>query len=159
MENKYQWLIDESNHFLDENNNTVINTLYDINCILKSIIFHDDTYSYEAYRCLLILNHNFRTFLNPNYLDSRPALSFLSYQIKNYYSYGGSEDILPYLLNLENYEDFLHRMELQGKEQFVVRSFVRPFRGIPEELKTLCEIPDFYPKISLSMIQKIYQKK
>ena len=159
MQDKFLWLIDESYRFLDKDNNSFLNTLYDMNCILESIIYQDNTYSYEAYRSLLILNHNFRTFLNSNYLDSKSNLSFLSYQIKSYYAYGGNKDILPYLLNLDKYGDILRSVELRGKEQFVVRSFVRPFCGIPEELKNLCEVPDFYPKIGLNLIQKIYQKK
>ena len=96
MQDKFLWLIDESYRFLDKDNNSFLNTLYDMNCILESIIYQDNTYSYEAYRSLLILNHNFRTFLNSNYLDSKSNLSFLSYQIKSYYAYGGNKDILPY---------------------------------------------------------------
>ena len=92
-------------------------------------------------------------------MDSSSNLSFLSYQIKIYYAYGGNKDILPYLLNLDEYEDTLRSVELSGKEQFVVRSFVRSFCGILVELKNLCEVPDFYPKIGLNIIQKIYQKK
>ena len=79
MQDKFLWLIDESYRFLDKDNNSFLNTLYDMNCILESIIYQDNTYSYEAYRSLLILNHNFRTFLNSNYLDSKSNLSFLSY--------------------------------------------------------------------------------
>ena len=159
MEKQFLWLIDKSCHFSDMNRDTLLDTLHQINDILDSIIYHDDTYSYEAYRALLILNHNFRTCLNPNYLDSKGDLSFLSYQIKGYYAAGGNQDILPYLSNIVKYHDTLRQMETFGKEQFVISSFIRPFSGIPNDLKKFCEVPDFYPDVSNDIIEKIYQKK
>lgn len=50
-------------------------------------------------------------------------------------------------------------METFGKEQFVISSFIRPFFGIPNDLKKFCEVPDFYPDVSNDIIEKIYQKK
>ena len=50
------------------------------------------------------------------------------------------------------------KVELQGKQQFVLRSFSLPYSGIPEDLKKLCECPDFYPEITPEIVQKIYQK-
>ena len=91
MGNKYQWLIDESSKLRSSNN--VISVLNSMNRVLDSIIYQDDSYSYEAYRALLIINHNFRSFLNPNYLNDKRNLSFLSHQIKNYYAYGGNHFI------------------------------------------------------------------
>ena len=67
-----------------------------MNRVLDSIIYQDDSYSYEAFRTLLIINHNFRSFLNSNYLNDKRDLSFLSHQIKNYYAYGGNQDIISY---------------------------------------------------------------
>ena len=61
MEKQFLWLIDKSCHFSDMNRDTLLDTLHQINDILDAIIYHDDTYSDEAYRALLILNHNFRT--------------------------------------------------------------------------------------------------
>lgn len=108
---------------------------------------------------MLIINHNFRSFLNSNYLNDKRDLSFLSHQIKNYYAYGGNQDIISYLTDVDYYQDILLKVELQGKQQFVLRSFSLPFSGIPEDLKKLCECPDFYPEITPEIVQKIYQKK
>ena len=47
MENKYQWLIDESSKLRSSNN--VISVLNNMNRVLDSIIYQDDSYSYEAY--------------------------------------------------------------------------------------------------------------
>lgn len=159
MEKQFLWLIDKSCHFSDMNRNTLLDALHQINDILDSIIYHDDTYSYEAYRTLLILNHNFRMCLNPNYLDNKGDLSFLSYQIKNYYAAGGNQDILPYLSDTVKYYSFLYQAEILGKEQFVISSFIRPFSGIPNDLKKFCEVPDFYPNITNDIMEKIHQKK
>lgn len=156
MENKYQWLINKSCQF---DNNNIISSLSNINWVLDSIVYQDDAYSFESYRTLLILNHNFRAFLDPDYLGQKANLSFLSYQIKAYYAYGGNEDIIFYLTNLGLYKERLLEAELLGKEIFVVRCFVSPFLGIPEDLKKLCECPDFYPEITSEIIKKIYQKK
>ena len=157
MGNKYQWLIDESSTLRSSNN--VISVLNNMNRVLDSIIYQDDSYSYEAYRALLIINHNFRSFLNPNYLNDKRNLSFLSHQIKNYYAYGGNQDIISYLADIDYYKDILLKVELQGKQQFVLRSFSVPFSGIPDDLKKFCECPDFYPEITPEIVQKIYQKK
>ena len=54
MERQFLWLIDKSCHFSDMNRDTLLDTLHQINDILDSIIYHDDTYSYEAYRALLL---------------------------------------------------------------------------------------------------------
>lgn len=153
MENKYQWLIDESRKLCSSNN--VISVLNNMNRVLDSIIYQDDSYSYEAYRALLIINHNFRSFLNPNYLNDKRNLSFLSHQIKNYYAYGGNQDIISYLADIDYYKDILLKVELQGKQQFVLRSFSVPFSGIPNDLKKFCECPDFYPEISEEIKLKI----
>lgn len=153
MENKYQWLIDESSTLRSSNN--VISVLNNMNRVLDSIIYQDDSYSYEAYRALLIINHNFRSFLNPNYLNNKRNLSFLSHQIKNYYAYGGNQDIISYLADIDYYKDILLKVELQGKQQFVLRSFSVPFSGIPDDLKKFCECPDFYPEISEEIKLKI----
>lgn len=159
MEKQFLWLIDESCCFSDMDSTTLLDTLYRMNTVLGSIIYQNDTYSYEAYRSLLILNHNFRMFLNPDYLENKGDLSFLSYQIKSYYASGGNQDILPYLSNIVKYYDTLYQMEVSGKKQFVVSSFIRPFSGIPNDLKKFCEVPDFYPNISSDIIEKIHQKK
>ena len=157
MENKYQWLIDESCQFRSKEN--VDEVLNNMNRVLDTIIYQDDSYSYEAFRTLLIINHNFRSFLNSNYLNDKRDLSFLSHQIKNYYAYGGNQDIISYLADVDYYQDILLKVELQGKQQFVLRSFSLPFSGIPDDLKKLCECPDFYPEITPEIVQKIYQKK
>lgn len=159
MKNQFLWLIDKSCHFSDMNKEIFLDTLYQINDVLDSIIYHDETYSYEAYRSLLILNHNFRIYLKPNYLDCKRDLSFLSHQIKNYYSCGGNRDILPYLLNIDKYQDIFCQVEILGKEQFVVSSFIKPFSGIPNNLKKFCEVPDFYPDVTDEIIEKVHQKK
>ena len=114
----------------------------------------DDSYSYEAYRALLIINHNFKSFLNPNYLGKPGNLSYLSYQIKMYYAYGGNQDIISYLVDIDSYHDKLLEVELQGKQQFVLRSFSIPFSGIPDDLKKLCECPDFYSETTSENILK-----
>lgn len=36
---------------------------------LSQILVDDSTYSYDVYCSLLILTHNFRTFIDPNYLN------------------------------------------------------------------------------------------
>ena len=76
MENKYQWLICESRRLRSSDN--VISVLNNMNRVLDSIIYQDDSYSYEAFRTLLIINHNFKSFLNPNYLGKPGNLSYLS---------------------------------------------------------------------------------
>lgn len=157
MENKYQWLIHESCQFRSRDN--VVEILNNMNRVLDSIIYQDDSYSYEAYRTLLIINHNFRSFINSSYLNEAGNLSFLSHQIKSYYAYGGNQDIISYLVDIDSYDDKLLEVELQGKQQFVVRCFTTPFCGIPDDLKKFCECPDFYPEITSEIVQKIYQKK
>ena len=113
MENKYQWLIHESCQFRSRDN--VVEILNNMNRVLDSIIYQDDSYSYEAYRTLLIINHNFRSFINPSYLNETGNLSFLSHQIKSYYAYGGNQDIISYLVDIDSYDDKLLEVELQGK--------------------------------------------
>lgn len=152
MENKYQWLIDESCQFRSKEN--VDEVLNNMNRVLDTIIYQDDSYSYEAYRALLIINHNFKSFLNPNYLGKPGNLSYLSYQIKMYYAYGGNQDIISYLVDIDSYHDKLLEVELQGKQQFVLRSFSIPFFGIPDDLKKLCECPDFYSDTTSENILK-----
>ena len=125
-----------------------------MNPVLDSIIYQDDSYSYEAYRTLLIINHNFRSFINSSYLNEAGNLSFLSHQIKSYYAYGGNQDIISYLVDIDSYDDKLLEVELQGKQQFVVRCFTTPFCGIPDDLKKFCECPDFYPEITSENISK-----
>ena len=156
MENKYQWLICESRRLRSSDN--VISVLNNMNRVLDSIIYQDDSYSYEAFRTLLIINHNFRSFLNSNYLNDKRDLSFLSHQIKNYYAYGGNQDIISYLADIDYYKNILLKVELQGKQQFVLRSFSLPFSGIPDDLKKLCECPDFIQKLHQRLFRKYIKK-
>ena len=56
MEKQFLWLIDESCRFSNMDSATLLDTLHRMNMILESIIYHDDTYSYEAF--FLILEQN-----------------------------------------------------------------------------------------------------
>ena len=160
MNNKYMKIIKESCEFSNMDVSRLLESLNSINHTLKSIVYHDDTFSYDSYRMLLILNHNFRNCLDSSYLKTISNLSFLSYQVRAYYNYGGTEEILPYLSNLDlSIKRNLEGCVLQGKQQFVLSCFVKPYNGIPNEMKNFCEVPSFYPKVSDELQEKIYKKR
>lgn len=152
-------LIYKSTCFFQMNHSEMIATLQDINQELGLILSDTTTYSYDVYRTLLILTHNFNTFMNPDYLVRATEYSYFNRKLTAYYEGGGSKEILPYLCGIDCYQSDLEATVLHGKQKFVVTSFYSFYQGIPEQLKYFCEVPDFYPELTTDIKDKIYEKK
>lgn len=152
-------MIQQSALFLEMNQSQLIDFLHMTNYKLEQLLSNEATYSYDVYRALLILAHNFNVVVDSDYLSKKSSFSFFRKKLSSYYETGGNRDILPYLIGIDSWEQEFSKVIISGKQKFVVNTFYSGYQGIPDQLKYFCEVPDFYPAITSELKAKIYKKK
>lgn len=130
------------------------------NNILKDILKDEESYSYDVYYALLILTHNYRIIIKPNYFSVINECNYFKRKISSYYKAGGNREILTYLIDIDSsLKEEIVKIIFESKQQFVLSTFCKGYQGIPNELKYFCELPDFYPEICDDLKDKIFMKK
>lgn len=150
----------QSVHILKMDSDTLMTYMNQTNQLLGDILKDEDTFSYDIYWSLLILNHNFRSAMNSEYLNDNGQYSYFKKKITSYYENGGNREILPYLIGFNQQEkEKLGETIIHSQQQFIVNTFCRGYEGLSNELKHFCEVPDFYPEITPDIVKKVYMKK